>query len=61
MAVFTPRKEHARHAEPMQRGCENMLEPFYTLWRSIGPDFEDFLKCAGRIAGQMAEKKGDAD
>lgn len=45
----------------LQRGCENMLEPFYTLWRSIGPDFEDFLKCAGRIAGQMAEKKGDAD
>ncbi len=34
----------------LKRGYENILQPFYDLWRSAGEEFENFLHCADKLA-----------
>lgn len=34
----------------LKKGYERILQPFYDLWRSSGPDFEAFMYYADRVA-----------
>ena len=37
----------------LQKGYQTILQPFYDLWRMIGPDFEEFLQNADKIAAHL--------
>ena len=41
--------------EELKKGYESILQPFYDLWRSAGPDFEAFLEYTGRLAAHIEE------
>lgn len=43
--------------EELKKGYENILQPFYDLWRSAGKDFEDFLYYADKLAAHI--EKGE--
>lgn len=46
--------------EELKKGYENILQPFYDLWRSAGKDFEDFLFCADKLAGHIEKGEEEA-
>lgn len=37
----------------LRKGYENILQPFYDLWRSAGEDFEAFMRCADKLAAHI--------
>ena len=39
----------------LKQSYESILQPFYDLWRSAGPDFEAFLEYTGRLAAHIEE------
>ena len=41
----------------LKKGCENVLQPFYNLWRISKDDFEAFMYYADRLAAHM--EKGE--
>lgn len=46
----------------LKQGYESILQPFYDLWRASGEDFEEFMRCADKLAAHIAkgqEQTGD--
>ena len=42
----------------LRKGYENILQPFYDLWRSSGKDFEMFMYYADKLAAHIESEKG---
>ena len=42
----------------LRKGYENILQPFYDLWRSSGKDFEMFMYYADKLAAHIEPGKG---
>ncbi len=42
----------------LKHGYESILQPFYDLWRSAGEDFEDFMRCADKLATHIEKGQG---
>lgn len=48
----------------LKQGYESILQPFYDLWRASGEDFEEFMRCADKLAAHIEkgqEQTGDND
>ena len=46
----------------LKKGYESILQPFYDLWRASGEDFEEFMRCADKLAAHIEkgqEQTGD--
>lgn len=46
----------------LKQGYESILQPFYDLWRASGEDFEEFMRCADKLAAHIEkgqEQTGD--
>lgn len=41
----------------LKKGYENILQPFYDLWRSSGKDFEMFMYYADKLAAHLEKGK----
>ncbi|HJG27258.1 MAG: helix-turn-helix domain-containing protein [Gemmiger sp.] len=41
----------------LKKGYENILQPFYDLWRSSGKDFEMFMHYADKLAAHIEKGK----
>ncbi|MGI5960159.1 MAG: MarR family winged helix-turn-helix transcriptional regulator [Massiliimalia sp.] len=41
----------------LKKGYEMILQPFYDLWREIGPDFQEFLKYADKVVSHLEENE----
>ena len=41
----------------LKKGYENILQPFYDLWRAAPEEFEAFMRCAERLAAHIEEEK----
>ena len=41
----------------LKKGYENILQPFYDLWRAAPVEFEAFMHCAERLAAHIEEEK----
>lgn len=41
----------------LKKGYEIILQPFYDLWRSMGTDFEEFLRYTDRIVSRMKKEE----
>lgn len=45
----------------LKKGYENILQPFYDLWRDTGADFEELLTLTDKVVHHIEEKKEAAD
>ena len=45
-------------ARMQRRKGPGILQPFYDLWRSAGEDFEDFMRCADKLATHIEKGQG---
>ena len=46
----------------LKQGYESILQPFYDLWWASGEDFEEFMRCADKLAAHIEkgqEQTGD--
>ena len=46
----------------LKKGYESILQPFYDLWWASGEDFEEFMRCADKLAAHIEkgqEQTGD--